>query len=53
MTDTEAALTPRDREQIQILWLRRWLAQKVERGTRRKTDYAGPVKRFNIAGDRV
>ena len=33
-----ADLTPEDRDQIQMHWLRRWIAQKVKLHGRRKDD---------------
>jgi hypothetical protein len=43
-------LTPAEREQVQLALLRRWLALSHPKGTRRKTDGVGFVRRFDISG---
>lgn len=50
-------LTPADRDQIQLYFLKRWLAVKCPKGTRRQTDlvlrHYLPVHRFDIKGKAV
>jgi hypothetical protein len=45
-------LTPADREQLQLVFLRRWLALRFPKGTKRRTDHQVTVKRFDMSGRR-
>lgn len=47
------ALSPADRIIAQDQLLKRWLALRCKRGTRRRTDGAGPVKRYDEKGQQV
>lgn len=45
-------LTPAERDEVQMVYLRRWLATKLlPIGSRRKTDGGGVVTRFTLSGD--
>lgn len=46
-------LTPAERDEVQMVYLRRWLASKLRKGTRRKGDWGGVVTCFTMSGDRV
>lgn len=43
-------LTPAQREEVQVWMLRRHAQLRQPKGTRRRTDGAGPVKRYDSKG---
>lgn len=46
-------MTPAEKDQAQMAMLRIHAGRRHPRGTRRKTDGAGPVKRYDMHGRRI
>lgn len=47
-------LTPEDRRRVQEAWLKRWLAVRYPKGTRRKTDAPHIlIKKYDHKGKRI